>query len=188
MDYWDYLGWTDRFGQAEFTKRQRMLASLNRSRTIYTPQLVLQGRDFRVHSQFKDQVARINRTQPRADIDLQVTPQTGSLDVVAKASISKEMARLPAVMYVALYEDNLKSDVTAGENAGRTLHHQFVVRRWIGPVSPTPEGQVHWEQQLSIESGWKPQDMGVVVCVINLRSGEVLQAVALPLDRKAKDR
>ena len=119
---------------------------------------------------------------------MQVTLQTDSLDVVAQASVSKEIARLPAAMYVALYENNLKSDVTAGENAGRTLHHQFVVRRWIGPVSPTTEGQVHWEQQLPIESGWKQQDMGVVVCVFNLRSGEILQAVALPLNGKAKDR
>ena len=181
MDYWDYLGWPDRFGQVAFTKRQRVIASFNRSRTIYTPQLVLQGRDFRRHRSFKQHVTRINQTQPRAHISLRVTPQAGTLDVLAEAKILSKIARQPAVMFVALYENNLISDVTAGENAGRTLKHNYVVRRWIGPLMPNPQGKVHWEQQIALEKDWKPRDMGVVVCVLNQQDGDALQAVALPL-------
>ena len=126
-------------------------------------------------------MTRINQTQPRADITLRVTPQTRTLDVLAEADILAKIARQPAVMFVALYENNLSSDVTAGENTGRTLRHNYVVRRWIGPLAPNPQGKVRWEQQIALEKDWKPRDLGVVVCVLNLQDGDVLQAVALPL-------
>src|SRR5688572_5754805 len=47
VDYWDRLGWPDRFAQPRFTERQRLINSRNRSRVMYTPQLVLNGRDYR---------------------------------------------------------------------------------------------------------------------------------------------
>ena len=119
--------------------------------------------------------------QPRADISLRVTPQAGFLDVLAEAEILAKIARQPAVMFVALYENNLSSDVTAGENTGRTLNHDYVVRRWIGPLTANPQGKVRWKQQVALEKDWKPRDMGVVVCILNLQDGDVLQAVALPL-------
>jgi hypothetical protein len=188
VDYWDYLGWPDRFGQVAFTKRQRVIASFNRSRTIYTPQLVLQGRDFRRHRSLKQHVTRINQTQPRANISLRVTPQAGTLDVLAEAKILSKIAPQPAVMFVALYENNLSSDVTAGENAGHTLNHNYVVRRWIGPLAPNPQGTVRWKQQIALEKDWKPRDIGVVVCVLNQQDGDVLQAVALPLHDHGQSR
>src|SRR5215218_3837153 len=47
VDYWDRLGWPDRFAQTRFTERQRAINDRNRSRVIYTPQLVLNGKDYR---------------------------------------------------------------------------------------------------------------------------------------------
>ncbi len=186
VDYWDYLGWPDRFGHAAFTKRQRVIASLNRSRTVYTPQLVLQGQDFRQRGSFKQHVKRINRSKARADITLRIRQDAKTLGVLAEATVAEDRAQQPTAMYVALYENNLRSDVTAGENAGRTLHHDFVVRKWIGPLKSNRHGTVRWEQDVSLEKEWKPHDMGVVVCVLGLRNGDVLQAVALPLaHRKA---
>jgi hypothetical protein len=91
-------------------------------------------------------------------------------------------------MFVALYENNLSSDVTAGENAGHTLNHNYVVRRWIGPLEPNPQGNVRWEQQIALEKDWKPWDMGVVVYVLNQQDGDVLQAVALPLHDHGQSR
>ena len=45
VDYWNYLGWQDVFSQTSFTERQRQTAQINSSGFIYTPQLVLTGRD-----------------------------------------------------------------------------------------------------------------------------------------------
>ncbi|MGH8673906.1 MAG: DUF1223 domain-containing protein, partial [Burkholderiales bacterium] len=47
VDYWDYIGWKDRFAKALFSARQRNLAQLMRAKVVYTPQVLLQGEDFR---------------------------------------------------------------------------------------------------------------------------------------------
>lgn len=181
MDYWDYLGWPDRFAQGRFTKRQRQIARFNRSRTIYTPQLVLQGQDFRRHSRFRNTVEQINQTPARAAIALKMTPIAGALNVVAEARVAEAAHRRDANVFIALYENNLQSDVKAGENTGRTLRHQYVVREWIGPLALDSQGQLTWTQSIALTKGWKTSDVGVVACVLNVRNGDTLQAVALPL-------
>ncbi len=47
VDYWNYIGWTDPFSQSRFTERQRFVNARNRNRTVYTPQLMLDGKDYR---------------------------------------------------------------------------------------------------------------------------------------------
>jgi hypothetical protein len=84
-------------------------------------------------------------------------------------------------MFIALYENNLLSDVQAGENSGRTLHHQFVVRKWIGPLALNDQGPLRWSQSVALGKDWKTKDVGVVACVFNIRNGDTLQAVSLSL-------
>ncbi len=181
IDYWDYLGWPDRFAKAKFSQRQRSIASRNRSRTVYTPQLVLQGQDFRNHGRLRQSVSHINRTKARADIRLQATPQSGILAIEAQVTVTAQEARQHAVAFVALYENNLSTQVRAGENGGRTLHHDFVVRRWLGPWAADLQGLLHVQRTLRLGEDWKTRHLGVVVCVLNSRDGDVLQVVSLPL-------
>ncbi|MGQ4806802.1 hypothetical protein NKDENANG_00137 [Candidatus Entotheonellaceae bacterium PAL068K] len=184
VDYWDDLGWPDRFANPLFTQRQRTIAAQQRSRTIYTPQVVLQGKDFRRWRNLRDQVERINRTKARANITLYVKqdPPT-ELEVVAKVRVPEVEARQHAALYVALYENNLQSVVTAGENRGHTLHHDVVVRRWIGPHPLDARGMGYFQRRLQLEKAWKPADLGVVVFVQNRQNSDVLQALALPLGK-----
>ena len=181
VDYWDYLGWPDRFATAAFSQRQRFLAAQNRLRTIYTPQLVLQGRDFRQHTRFRQAVSRINQRQARADISLRVMPQPSVLAVTAHIAVTDQASLPYAVAYLALYENNLSTAVTAGENHGRTLRHDAVVRHWVGPLAPGQSGKWLVQQRLNLKKDWKYADLGVAVCVFHLKDGDVLQAVALPL-------
>ena len=51
VDYWDYIGWKDRFAKSLFTQRQRDAVTRQGSRVSYTPQLMLDGRDLRTWSQ-----------------------------------------------------------------------------------------------------------------------------------------
>lgn len=63
VDYWDYLGWRDRFAQASFCARQRAQADHAGARFVYTPQLLLNGADFRqplLDSGFPERLARVN--------------------------------------------------------------------------------------------------------------------------------
>jgi hypothetical protein len=67
VDYWNYLGWADRFANAQFTQRQRAVSARNRSSVIYTPQRVLNGRDYPPSITRDDialRVAEINRSAP----------------------------------------------------------------------------------------------------------------------------
>src|SRR5689334_18662425 len=74
VDYWDYIGWKDPFGRAEFSVRQRKLAAMRRPVVVYTPQVVLQGQDFRrwASGDFAERVARINASAARARIALTI--------------------------------------------------------------------------------------------------------------------
>jgi hypothetical protein len=76
-----------------------------------------------------------------------------------------------------LYENNLESQVRAGENLGKTLRHDYVVRRLIGPLQTRPDGRLSLRQQIPLEADWKRADLGVVAFVQDKKSGEILQAL-----------
>jgi hypothetical protein len=182
VDYWDNLGWPDRFAQAIFTKRQREIATRHRSRTIYTPQLVLQGQSLTQWSTLGAELQRINQTKARADLSLEVTkPDAHTLNVVSQGLVTEVTARPQAKMYVALYEKRLTSAVTAGENAGHILQHDYVVRQWIGPLDVNAQGVVRLQRTLPLSRDWKAPDLGLVVFVQQPQTGDVLQALAVPL-------
>jgi hypothetical protein len=184
VDYWDYLGWPDRFAQAVFTQRQRAMAALHRTRTIYTPQMLLQGKDFRTRHSLVAEVERINQTPARAHITLQVTEdQKRELDVQVAAVVPASADRQQAFLYVALYENQVQSAVNAGENQGLTLHHDFVVRLWFGPVPLDAQGSIKHTARLSIAPDWKPVDLGLVAFMQQKHTGDVLQVLALPLGK-----
>lgn len=167
VDYWDYIGWHDQFANPLFSQRQRMLSG---SGFVYTPQVVLNGQDYRNWRNGLDKaVALINRNPPKADIKLTLNADASGLDLSATSTTSEAGASL----YLAVYENGLISTVTAGENGGATLHHDYVVRQWLGPYRP---GQpVH--ANLVLKPEWKKQNLGVAAFV-QTQGGDVLQAVA----------
>lgn len=183
VDYWDYLGWRDAFSQIKFTERQRQTAQINRSGFIYTPQLVLNGRDYRrglLWDGTSERIKEINQQKPLADISLTLSmPAAGQLHVSGEIVVPGALVRQNAQAYLALYENNLSNNVKAGENNGHTLHHDFVVRELVGPVTIDAQGNARFQQTFTLIRGWKLQDSGVVAFVQNSHSGEVLQALAL---------
>jgi hypothetical protein len=184
VDYWDYLGWRDAFSQTKFTERQHQTAQINRSGFIYTPQLILNGKDYRrgfLSDDTSGNIKEINQQKPLADISLTLsTLAEGQRQVSGKIVVSSSTERQNTQAYLALYENNLSNDVRAGENNGRTLHHDFVVRELLGPISLDQQGNARFQQTFNLKSGWKLHDSGVVAFVQNSRSGDVLQALSLP--------
>lgn len=182
VDYWDYLGWPDRFAQGLFTQRQRSISTRHRSRTIYTPQLIFQGEDFRSWRSLDERLQDINATAAQADLRLYVTMEAPTrLEIIAEATVPEVSNRQHAQLHVALYENHLSSEVTAGENSGRTLQHDYVVRRWFGPFEVNTQGLAMLQRTLPLEREWQTTNLGVAMFVQNHHSGEVLQALALPL-------
>lgn len=122
--YWDYIGWKDRFAQPQFTDRQRAIAVASGQRNIYTPQLVRNGRDWR---DWRAQGRTLDAGLPaRASIVLRRLPGSAGFE----ASVAPVAAQQGWTAYVSVTEDGHASRVLAGENAGETLKHDFVVRQF----------------------------------------------------------
>jgi len=179
VDYWDRLGWKDRFASARFTERQYALARQAGSRAVYTPGVFLNFQEFRGwgSARFSDALRAINGTPARADIRLELDmPSEGQLAIKADFRL-KPGAPEKGQAFVALYENRLSTDVRAGENRGVTLRHDYVVREWFGPVDVN--GAAELRKTLALEREWKAQDLGVAAFIQDLVRGEVLQATAL---------
>lgn len=186
VDYWNRLGWPDRFSRAAFSARQKEAARRQRADVIYTPQFVLDGRDARVGSYAADLRARLAEDRGPAPARLtarvSVAPE-GAIRVEGVAIVDEPAARGDALVWVALVQGGLVSDIKAGENAGRRLRHAHVVREFAGPFRPDAAGRagfaVRWERPVE----FRAEDAGVVVFAESDATGRTLQAVAAALCR-----
>lgn len=169
VDYWDRLGWKDRFAQAAFSQRQR-----DRNRGlgwVYTPQLMLDGEDFR--SWHRGLPARSN-PPAQASLSLALDQTSGHIDTQAEIRFASPAAGRSATLYLVLTENNLTSTVTAGENSRRTLHHDYVVRELAGPFDSS---RVRY--RFTLRPDWKATELGIAAFVTDAR-GATLQALARP--------
>jgi hypothetical protein len=185
VDYWDRLGWKDRFAAAAWTKRQYDSARAARSDLVYTPQVLLHGRDLRDwHAEKRSSaaIATAARAPARAEIALEIVPRPGAVNVNAAAHVPDAGLRKGAVLFVALADDGLVSDVKAGENKGKRLVHDHVVRELRGDIAIAPGGDGAGTVSLPLptESG---KSSTIVAFVQNVDTGDVLQALALPLSQ-----
>lgn len=187
VDYWDYIGWKDPYAKQAFSARQRKMASLARAAMVYTPQVLLQGRDFRhwAAGAFEQEVAKINAQPAKARISLLLAPsRPGVFAVEAVAELLDSRQRGDAALYLGAYENKLVSEVKAGENRGKSLAHDYVVLQWVGPIE-FKDGKLMEQRDLSLLPKAVPGHSGVVAFVQNKASGEVLQALMLPACKSA---
>lgn len=177
VDYWNYLGWTDPFAQARFTERQRFANNRIRNRTIYTPQFMLDGKDYRAGlslGDFQQRINAINREKPGATIALSMNTDAGVIDTSVQVKLLYKDSG--ASVFLALTENKLASQVSSGENRGKRLEHDFVVRELAGPF--TADAAIN--HKFRVASAWKTRDLSVAAFVQTAQTGEVLQALALP--------
>ena len=121
VDYWDRLGWKDRFASAAFTERQSAQQSTNGARFSYTPQVVVDGKDRKDWWSLPTPIAE----RPAAPVEVVLT-RDGERVTASVAASARSPKRLAA--YWAVTEQGHVTAVKAGENQGVTLHHDFVVR------------------------------------------------------------
>jgi hypothetical protein len=119
VDYWNRLGWVDKFSKDAFTARQRQYAAEWGNWNVYTPGLVLNGKEWRPGPM---------ATEYAVSDGTRVGTLTVSRTGPGKFYVAfKPGARGEFVAYGALLGNGLRSKVTSGENAGRLLYHEFVV-------------------------------------------------------------
>ncbi len=176
VDYWDYIGWKDPYASAEYTQRQRVVARVNSQSSIYTPEFVVDGAEARGSQKITDKVSAAYNSPAEANITLKLTDvDAGKLSArVSIENVSYAGDDMPEV-YLAIFENGLSSSIDAGENRGKRLKHDYVVRHLSLPQETISGQQHHFELQL--DSSWKRSELGVTVVVKLQNSGRTLQAV-----------
>lgn len=181
VDYWNSLGWTDRFSQHRFTERQQTLTDLAGGHSIYTPEVFVSGRELRSWSQrdsFQSRIDQVIAEPAQANVALELKPQTkGTFNVDAQFTSKAADTTGQLNAYVAVYQNALNSQVRSGENSGAKLHHERVVRQWIGPV-PLVAGNAQIRRDIHIDdadANAPADNFGVVAFVENAATGDVLQ-------------
>lgn len=119
VDYWDYIGWRDRFAKPEFSTRQRRYADEGSASIVYTPGFFWSGREWR--GWFHGKLLPASRS-----VVGNLSIEVGEQEVSARFEPEQEVEGSLAI-HVALIGMNLESRVNAGENVGKTLRHNFVV-------------------------------------------------------------
>ena len=181
VDYWDYIGWKDKFSKAEYSDRQRKTAAFGGAGFVYTPQFVMNGRDFKGwdNSRLSQSVEASQKLASRANLSLNVvTEANGDITLKSTAQTVKPNDAKNSDIFVAIYENKLVSQVKAGENSGSTLKHDYVVRDFFGAYQLSNQNE--FSKNFTLKPEWKGRDGGAVIFVQNSQTGEILQSLALP--------
>ena len=133
VDYWDYIGWKDVFGNKAYAERQRAYAHVGGRRSVYTPQMIIQGQDHVVGNHPKDvnSLVKMHQAKP-VKVALSAVRDGSKVNIEAKAAAGAA----PAVVLLVRYEPSQTTRIVRGENAGRDIsyanivHELKVVGRW----------------------------------------------------------
>ena len=180
VDYWDRLGWPDRFSSPAFSQRQTEYAQALRT-DAYTPQMVVDGQVAFVGSDavFARRAIERARRDRKVPLELQILPVGRGESKAFRLKARLSSPTLPdfgeaADVFLAVTESNLTTNVRRGENAGRVMNHASVVRefRRISELGSKKE----FAADLAIPSDWKLGDLRAVVFVQGRRSRRILAA------------
>jgi len=170
VDYWDYIGWKDQFAQSKFTNRQRDYARAAGERTIYTPQMIIGGKDHVIGSRpmliaklLSEHAART----PAVNVQLKRQGTTVTIEADSVANL-----RRAAAVQLVTYRPNATVDIGRGENAGRRITYHNIVQEWIDIGSWNGDGTFKANAEV-------PADVPFVVLVQSGTDGVMLGAAQL---------
>jgi len=152
----------------------------NRATFVYTPQVLIQGRDAPEWKRgAAASLAAAVKNPARASVTLEAIREGAAYKVRASASVGDAALRPNAVLWLAYAESGLVSDVKAGENRGVRLVHDHVVRSLHGPFAVSAKGEAMTSMAIPVpaERGGMPM---LVAFVQDTKNGDVLQTLTLP--------
>ncbi len=180
VDYWNHGGWADPFSAAKFTARQNDYSSAFHLDSVYTPQIIVDGKAQFVGSDDDAARAAIARAArlPKAQVTLLETAP-GRLSV-SVGHLPASAASDPADVYLAVTEDNLTSSVGGGENAGRHLSHSSVVRELV-PIGTITGAMFTASPTVALKPGWRRGHLHAVVFAQERTSRRIVGASEIAL-------
>lgn len=181
VDFWDALGWKDRFSLASASARQRRYAQVRGSPRVYTPQMIVNGGEGFVGSdaaRARAEVASALGDEMVVGVGGEVSVEGGVVSVGFVIDAG-ERAGASHDVVVALVEEGLVSEVERGENAGRRLEHPPTIRAFRAErIGDAAEGVA----ELAVPEGVDVSACRVVVYVQNSWTLEVVGASVLGVD------
>jgi hypothetical protein len=179
VDYWDALGWRDRFSSHQFTERQSAYAQRFRTDGPYTPQMVVDGADQFVGNDAAHVMRAIAQAARAPKLTLELSPiVVRGRQVVGQVSAAPAGAALPpADLYAVLVESTASTQVQHGENGGRTLQHVSIVRAMqrVGSLNGLTHGPVSFA--LTVPQDTPAANFSVILFAQRLGEGAVVSAI-----------
>ena len=177
VDYWDQLGWLDRFSSRKFTDRQQSYANRFRIDGPYTPQMVVNGTTEFVGNDSDKAFGAIKRASVSAHESPAITIQRSGDHIHVRVD---NAGTKPLDVLCAITERDLSTKVGGGENHGRELHHTAVVRE-LHKLGSTHDGRFDSDYPLHFSKDWRPENLRAVVFVQSGNAGPISSAVQISL-------
>lgn len=174
VDYWNYIGWEDRFSRAEYSNRQRRHVQEGNTSQVYTPGFVVNNKEWRAWFRGAREIPRNEGIAGQLSARL----TDGFLD--ANYSGHPEI-KGPYLLNVAYLGMGISTQVKAGENKDRKLKHDYVVLDSFSLISQSNQ----WQIKLDKPPEKGQQKTGIAIWVSSVNSLDVLQADAALLDEDA---
>lgn len=172
VDYWDYLGWADGFADPQFSARQRRYARAWNERSVYTPQMVIQGKHYMVGSRGDEIQRQIMLFEDRPSL---VTLEAVINGAGAEISVRPSAGPIGAsTIYLVKYSDGEAVEISRGENAGQVIHYVNVVQSWDAISNWDGDGPLSMRVN-DLRAG------NYVVIVQKAGQGEILAAIQIAL-------
>jgi hypothetical protein len=186
VDYWNHDGWVDPFSSAEWTARQEVYATLTKSDPA-TPELVVDGQSQLVGSDGPKALSEIEKASRAAKAEVKIASAAGKNSRqfnISVGSISEDLGKDVAEVWLAITEDGLHSQVSAGENKSRVLNHVATLRslRKIGTAEAHKPVAFTGDADVKISSRWNPAKLRVTVFVQRKKSRAILGAASAKLE------
>jgi hypothetical protein len=184
VEYWDHLGWKDPYSSEAATARQGEYGEAFGGRQVYTPQMIVDGRAEFVGSSDTEALRAIRAASQAPKPGIQLSWETGDSLAMHVEPLVNASAGEGAQLFLVVSENMLHSDVKHGENAGRALEHDGVVRQLLplGKIDAAPAG---FSSTVAVHPAreWNRANLRAVVFVQERRGRHVLAVAAVPFPK-----
>ena len=169
VDYWDYLGWKDTLASPDNTERQRNYAQARGDGQVYTPQVVVDGRTHAVGSNESQIDKTLAKYPDGLPVHLALSSTGDAITVAIDAADPAAKAQMPhATLWLVMYDRSVTVPIGRGENTGRTITYNNVVRK-LRPIAM-----------------WKGESMSVDLPKSEIKQADVNRCAVL-LQAETKD-
>ena len=178
VDYWNHLGWTDRFSSPLFSARQQDYGRAFHLESVYTPEMVVDGESEFNGSDWNRARQAIRKAAFEQKAALAIAMRGSGLAHFQVAGVPPGIRNVD--VFLAITESNLETRPRAGENDGRILRHTGVVRALnsVGHFDPRKSNDYSADARISLNSQWSRDNVRLVLFAQDRSTRKIIGAAA----------